>query len=175
MKKIFLFKLTFAAALIALALQSCKKDNHDYLLDSQQFVTQASSSNNFEVQAGALAVIKGQSDVVKHYGEHMVSDHTAVGREMKVLADSKGWTIPTSLQPKEQASLNLLASANNADFDREFAHIMVLSHQDAIDLFSRAAGYQGVNDADLRAFADSKLPSLKLHLNDAIQLQTQVR
>lgn len=163
-------------AFTILSLQACKKDNDDnYQMDNQSFVTQASSSNNFEVQAGAIAVAKAQNAAVKHYGEHMVTDHTAVGNEMKSLATAKGWVIDATLQPKEQANLQKLNSLDAASFDREFMQIMVVSHQDAITLFSNAAGDMGVFDPDLRAFAGAKLPSLKAHLEDAIELQAQVK
>ncbi|QPH40480.1 DUF4142 domain-containing protein [Pedobacter endophyticus] len=159
-----------------LFLSACKKDRNDnHEMDNQMFVTQASSSNNFEVQAGAMAMTKAQSGDVKHYGEHMVSDHTAVGNEMKQLSAGKGWTVPTTLQPKEQANLNLLAATDQANFDKEFMRIMVASHQDAVSLFSMASGATGVYDADLRTFAASKLPSLNTHLEEAVNLQAKIK
>jgi len=163
-------------AFTILSLQACKKDNDDnYAMDNQSFVTQASSSNNFEVLAGAIALQKAQNASVKHYGEHMVTDHTAVGNEMKSLAAAKGWTVPTALQPKEQANLDRLNSMDASVFDTEFMKIMVASHQDAIALFSNATGDMGVYDADLRSFAGAKLPSLKTHLQEAVNLQAQVK
>jgi len=167
-------KLLITVAFIAISLQACKKENENYQMDDQSFVTQASSSNNFEIQAGGIAMLKGKSDAVKHYGEHMVSDHTLVGNEMKSLAASKGWTVPVALQEKEQSNLNLLTNADAATFDRDFMRIMVASHQDAVTLFSNAGSDTGVYDADLRAFAAGKLPSLQAHLDQAITLQSQV-
>jgi len=158
----------------ALSLQSCSKDNDDYPMDNQTFVTQASSSNNFEISAGAVALIKGVRAEVKNYGQHMVMDHGAVGTEMTNLAQSKGWTIPTGLQAKEQANLDRLNAATAANFDKEFASVMVASHQDAINLFTTASGRDGVRDGDLRAFASSKLPSLTSHLTEATALQATV-
>lgn len=163
-------------AFTILSLQACKKDNDEnYAMDNQSFVTQASSSNSFEIQAGAIATQKAQNIAVKHYGEHMTTDHTAVGNEMKSLAAAKGWTIPTALQPKEQANLDKLNNTDPSLFDSEFMKIMVASHQDAITLFSNAAGDMGVYDADLRSFAGAKLPSLKTHLEEAVKLQAQIK
>jgi putative membrane protein len=169
-------KTLMMVALIMLTLQACKKDdNENYAMNNQSFVSQASSSNNFEIQAGAIATQKGQNAAVKHYGEHMTTDHTAVGNEMKSLATVKGWTIPDALQPKEQGNLDKLNNTDPSLFDSEFMKIMVASHQDAITLFSNAAGNTGVYDADLRAFAEAKLPSLKTHLEEAVKLQAQIK
>ena len=154
---------------------SCKDDDdQEYKLSNQEFVTRASSSNNFEIAAGGLAVTRAENAEVKHYGEHMVSDHGTAGMEMKNLAAGKGWAVPDALQQKEQQNLDKLTALNGAAFDREFANIMVQSHQDAIALFEIGADPMGVPDADLRNLASAKLPTLRTHLQDAVALKTQV-
>jgi putative membrane protein len=159
----------------ATAFTSCKDDDdQEYAMTNQEFVTKASSSNNFEIAAGALAVNKGNNADVKHYGEHMVIDHSAAASEMKRLAEQKGLTVTTNLEPKEQQNLTKLNGLSGVAFDKEFANVMVLSHQDAITLFETAEDGRGVPDADLRAMASAKLPTLRTHLQDAIKLRTQV-
>jgi len=160
----------------ASAVTSCKDDDDDdgYAMSNQEFVTQASSSNNFEIAAGGLAVSKGENADVKHYGEHMVADHTAAGLEMKNLASTKGWTIPEALQPSEQQNLAKLAALSGAAFDKEFAKIMVQSHQGAVALFETGSAPMGLPDMDLRAMASAKLPTLKTHLQEAIELSAAV-
>lgn len=154
-----------------LTVSSCKKDrDNDFRLSNQDFVNRASSSNNFEIAAGNLAITKGVSEEVKAYGQHMVNDHSAVGAEMTALATAKGWSVPTSLMPKEQANLDSLNSATGAAFDALFARKMVVSHQEAIDLFETASRSNGVPDTDLRTFASGKLPALRAHLTEATAL-----
>ncbi|MEJ5963021.1 DUF4142 domain-containing protein [Pedobacter immunditicola] len=163
---------------VSLFLQSCDDDDEvDYKMDNQVFVNQASSSNNFEIAAGNLAQTKGESEFVKQYGQHMVSDHTVVGAEMAALATRKGWVVPapTDLQSKEEALLNTLDSVTNETFDMQFAEIMIASHQDAVSLFEEASGREGVRDAELRGFAGNKLPALRTHLEEARTLQTQLQ
>jgi putative membrane protein len=171
LKSLFLFTL-----LSTVILQGCKDDDdqNNYTMSNQSFVEQASSSNNFEVAAGNLALLKSVNENVKNYGNHMVTEHTAVGTEMTNLATSKGLTVPKTLLAKDQANLDLLANATTDAFDKEFARIMVASHQDAINLFTSASSNTGVQDADLRNFASSKLPALKSHLQDALTLQAEV-
>jgi putative membrane protein len=167
--------LTMLIMVGATALTSCTKDDGEmYAMDNQDFVTKASSSNNFEVSAGALAVTKAENADVKHYGEHMVTDHTTAGLEMQNLASSKGWTVPTNLQPKEQQNLDKLAALSGSAFDKEFVNIMVLSHQDAVRLFETASSGMGVPDVDLRSLASRKLPTLKEHLQSATELKVKV-
>jgi putative membrane protein len=172
-------KLAAIAMGICLVTLSCKKDRNDdddYIMSNQTFVTSASSSNNLEIAAGALAQTKGQNEQVKHYGEHMVTDHTAAAAQMKTLADQKGWTVlaPTEFTTKHRQNLDILIAASGTDFDKKFAQIMVESHQEAVNLFEAGGADRGVPDGDLRAMAAAKLPTLKAHLQDAINLKAAV-
>jgi putative membrane protein len=176
MKK--LRKLLTGLAFLGLAslIVSCDKDKDDdnHTMANQDFVTQASSSNMFEVAAGNLALNKSGNMDVKAFGNHMVTDHGKAGTEMAALATKKGWTIPNALLKKEQANLDSLSGLTGTAFDQKFAAMMVVSHQQTIDLVERASSNNGVPDADLRGFASGKLPTLKEHLQDAQQLQTTV-
>jgi putative membrane protein len=172
-----LMKLAAIAMSICLLTVSCKKDDDDdYTMSNQAFVTAASSGNNFEIAAGALAQSKGQDERVKHYGEHMVTDHTAAAAEMKTLADQKNWTVlgPTELMTKHRQNLDILIAATGTDFDKKFAQIMVESHQETVNLFEVGAANRGVSDGDLRTMAAGKLPTLRTHLQEAVDLKAAV-
>jgi putative membrane protein len=155
-------------------ISSCKKDSDHHTMDNQDFVTQASSANMFEIAAGNLAINNSSNVNVKAFGNHMVTDHGQTGAQMATLANQKGWTIPTTLLAKHQNNLSVLAALTGTAFDKQFAAMMVTSHQETIALFENASDDTGVRDADLRAFASSKLPTLREHLADAQTLQTQV-
>jgi putative membrane protein len=175
MKKLKLILVAVGMTALFASMQSCKSDDNDnYQMDNQTFVNQAASSNNFEVAAGTLATSKSQNTLVQQYGAHMVTEHTAVGKDMASLASSKGYNVPTTLQAKEQTNINALSNLSGAEFDAQFVNMMIVSHQDAIALFQDASGSRGVNDADLRNFAANKLPALQEHLKDAQALKTQV-
>ena len=175
MKKTIL--MTMALLGTAICIQSCKKDNNNnnYQMGNQDFVTQASSSNMFEIAAGNLAIQNSTNANVKAFGTHMTTDHGQAATEMATLASKKGWTVPSAMSAKEQTNYNTLAALSGTAFDKQFAQIMVTSHQQTIALFQTAASDSGVPDGDLRGFAAGKLPTLKAHLADAQTLQTQVQ
>jgi putative membrane protein len=172
MKKTALILLAFLG--IAVIASSCSKDEESYTMSNQDFVTQASSSNSFEIAAGNLAKTKGANPNVVAYGQHMVTDHTQAAAEMSALVSNKGLTVSTTLMAKDQTNYNQLNSLSGSAFDKQFAAIMVASHQEAVTLFQNASVDFGVPDADLRSFAAGKLPTLKTHLSDAQALQAQV-
>lgn len=159
----------------SLMFTSCKDDDDDdQTIDNQTFVTRASSSNNLEISAGNLAVQKANSDAVRHYGEHMVADHTAAGSELTALASRKGWQVSTSLMQPHQNMVNELTPLSGEAFDRAFARIMVQSHQEAVSLFDQASHTNGVPDRELRNWAEGKLPKLREHLEEARELNTNL-
>lgn len=173
-------KLTFLLLVLlggAVFISSCRKDdnnNNNYMMGNQDFVTQASSSNSFEIAAGNLATTHGLNDSIKMFGNHMIADHGKAATEMAALATKKGWTIPAALVQKDQNNLDTLTSLSGSAFDKKFASMMVVSHIATIALFQRAASNIGVPDADLRNFATGKLPTLRMHLADAQALQAYV-
>lgn len=174
MKKLKLLSTVIIALVTVLAFQSCDDDDNNIRIDNQTFVTEASNSNNFEIAAGALAMSKGESELVRNYGNNMVEDHTAVGVELSALAQSKDWTISTELQVQEKAKIATLTALTGAAFDEEYAEMMVESHEDAVDLFTIASSSNGVMDTELKSFASDKLPALKAHLEEAQTLKAAV-
>lgn len=161
-------------ALCVTGLWSCTNQvEGDRRSDDQQFVTEASSSNSLEIAAGNLAVTNGVSEQVRSFGRQMVEEHTAVGDELMVLAESKGWSATTEMIDKHRNEVERLHNQDSSDFDEEFIDLMISSHEEAVDLFTDVAeGGRDVSDAELRAFAEQKLPSLKMHLEQARKLKS---
>jgi putative membrane protein len=170
-------KLTIlcAVALSSVCLfQSCSDDDDDAMMTNQEFVTQASSSNSFEIQSGELANTKGQNPLVTAFGAHMVMDHTTAAQELAPLAQQKGWTLSQQLLKRHQDNLNMLTPLTGAAFDKEFARLMVVSHEEAVSLFRSASSSNGVPDSDLRSWAAGKLPKLEQHLEEARDLNDAI-
>lgn len=146
---------------------------------NEEFIIEAASSNSLEIAAGSMAVSNGQHEAVRSFGQRMVDEHTAVRNEMTNIAESKGWSIPTELLNKHERELQRIGDLTGEDFDREFAELMVRSHEDAIDLFTDFAeeGDDDPNrriDTELRDFASGKIADLRRHLDEANRLKDSV-
>lgn len=175
MKKFKSLSTVIIVLISVLAFQSCDDDNMGSIrIDNQTYVTKASSNNSYEIAAGTLAVSKSDNQLVKDYGTHMIEAYTAIGVELTALAQSKNWTISTELQAQEKIRIAILAALTGTAFDKEYAKIMVESHEDAVDLFTTASSSNGVMDTELKSFASGKLPTLKIHLEEAQTLKTEV-
>ena len=130
--------------------------------DDQEFLRKAGESGLLEMQASELAVEKAQHPEVKKFAEMMIKDHGQANKELKALAESKGFQLPVELEGDKQDLMKELREAEGASFDDEYVdEVAVDAHEEAVDLFEDAA--ENAEDADIKAFAAKLLPTLKAH------------
>jgi putative membrane protein len=127
------------------------------------FVNQAAKGGMMEVAKGKLAAQKASRDDVKQFAQRMVDDHTKAGDELKSVASGKNITLPPD-QPsaQDQAMLDKMGKMDGAAFDRAYIADQVKDHEKTIALFEKEA--RNGKDAELKAFAEKTLPTLKDHL-----------
>jgi len=125
------------------------------------FVKQAAQANMGEVMAAQLAIDRGIDSGVRGFAQQMLKDHTAAGKQLKQIAQSEGIATPMSLDPTSRMQVDKLRSLSGADFDRAYAQFQVRDHKAAVALFQREA--MNGRDSQLRQFASSTLPTLKMH------------
>jgi len=135
------------------------------------FLRKAASINMAEVEAGKLAQSQAQSADVKSFADMMVKDHTDANDKLRTAAGTSAG-FPSDILPEHKAAADQFKNQKGAAFDRAFIDAMVDGHQQAIDLFQQEAS-SGQND-QLKSFAQSMLPSLKMHLDHAKEIQSNL-
>ncbi|HZP25064.1 MAG TPA: DUF4142 domain-containing protein [Terriglobales bacterium] len=129
------------------------------------FMTKAAQGGMAEVQLGQLAQQNAQSAEVKAFGERMVRDHSKANDELKQVATQEGVALPTSLDAKDQATIERLQKLHGAAFDKAYMRDMVTDHRKDIAEFkheSKTGNNQAVKD-----WASKTLPTLESHLREA--------
>jgi putative membrane protein len=139
----------------------------------QTFMNKAAQGGMAEVELGKLAETHASNDAVKNFGKRMVTDHSKVNDQLKNIAAKENVTLPTSLDSKDQATLDRLSKLNGADFDRTYIKDMVSDHKTDISEFQRESN-RG-SDPEVKQFASSTLPILQEHLRLAEDAQNQVK
>jgi len=131
--------------------------------DDQRFLRKAAESGMLEIQASQLAIQKAEHAEVRSYAEMMVKDHSAADKELKSLADRKGFVLPVELEGDKLDLLNKLRELSGHDFEEEYVEeVAVDAHEEAVDLFEDAA--DDAKDPEVKAFAAKLLPKLQQHL-----------
>lgn len=128
----------------------------------RNFLMEAAMGGMMEVELGRLATEKGASEAVKQFGQRMVDDHSKANQELMNLAQGKGITLPTTMDEKHHKDMTKLSSLSGAEFDREYAKMMLSDHRKDVSEFEKQST-RGT-DADLREFAGKTLPTLQEHL-----------
>jgi len=125
-----------------------------------EFVSAASSADEFEIKAAQIALQKAQLPEVKAFAQMMIDDHAKSTAALMAAAKSDSVDIAEpSPDGEQQGMLGKLDQANSSDFDRVYVETQVFVHQRALSLFQ---GYSE-GDAALNRFAMATLPVLSKH------------
>jgi len=129
--------------------------------DDADFAVKAANGGMAEVAMSKMAQQKGMSQEVKDFGAKMVTDHTKANDNMMALAKQKNITLPAAISNDEQKKMDDMAKKSGKDFDKAYVHEMVDDHNKDVKDFEDAS--KNLKDADLKAFATTTLPTLKMH------------
>lgn len=131
----------------------------------QDFAVNAAIAGMTEIQAGQMAEQKTKSAEVKEYAHMIVRDHTEAADKLKAIANRKNITLPSTLTPDAQKDLDNLQQETGKKFDKDYMAMMVSDHKKVIGAFENES--KNGSDADIRAYADSTLHTLRIHLDKA--------
>jgi putative membrane protein len=131
---------------------------------TEDFVTEAASSDMFEIESSKLAVERSSDAATKTFAQQMITDHTKTSEELKALVSGGKVkaTIPAAMSSSQQSMLDDLKKLKGDDFTKQYHSDQADVHEDAVDLFKRY-GDEGEN-ADLKAWAAKTRPALEHHL-----------
>jgi putative membrane protein len=141
--------------------------------DTGAFVSNATQSDMYEIQAGAIAATRAKNADVKAFGKSMVIQHTAMSNEMKPLITAAGQMPADKLDERRQGFIDNLKSASDADFDKTYIDQQVAAHGEALTLMS---GYADAGaDAGLKAGAAKAIAKVQAHLAKAKSIQSSLK
>ncbi|ARP86712.1 DUF4142 domain-containing protein [Bordetella genomosp. 9] len=155
-------------AFVGLAGCASRDEGRSSMLSStdQTFLEDATQGNYAEIQGSQMALDKNASADVQTFARQMIKDHTAANQRLAALAKRKGYNPPTGPSIVQATELKTLGLLSGNAFDKTYVdRIGVAAHEATIKMYEKAA--QGADDADIRAFANALLPSLRHHLEMA--------
>lgn len=133
-----------------------------------EFARQACQTGVAEVEIGRLAMQNTRNSAVRRFARTLSRDHARAEQELAALFGRKGIPPEGELANDFQGSLQRLAGLKGGAFDAAFKEQVIADHENAIALFEKQAA-EGT-DADLKAFAEKRLPQLREHMETARRL-----
>jgi putative membrane protein len=131
----------------------------------QDFAVNTANAGMTEIRAATLAEQQGTDPDVRKYAAMMIKDHTAAADSLKNIAAKKNLTLPSDISPDAQKDVDDLQKKTGKDFDKAYMKMMVSDHKKVIKSFEDES--KNGSDADIRAFADNTLHTLRHHLDEA--------
>jgi putative membrane protein len=141
--------------------------------DTAAFVSNASQSDMYEIQAAQIAEKRSQSADIKAFAKMMVTDHTATMKAMGPLATAAGQTPADKLDDRRQGFIDNLNKASDADFDKTYVDQQVAAHREAEDLMTGYA--KDGSDAGLKDGAAKTAPKVQMHLDKITAIQAAMK
>lgn len=141
-------------------------------MSTPEFVSNASQSDMYEIEAGKMAQQRSKNPDVKAFAAMMIKDHTAMSNDMKPLIAAAGQKPSPDLDQRRKGFLDNLKAAPAADFDKTYIDQQVAGHQEALDLMKGYADHG--SDAGLKSGANKAIPKVQEHLDKAKQIQASL-
>ncbi len=157
--------MAIAALLIFVPGAFARKHQHQSasrLAVDNDFSARAAEINLAEIRMADLAMKKTSNPAVKNLAQHLEADHTKANDQLKQIASKQNLTLPTKLDPKDQAEYDRLSKLSGAEFDKAFTHVVARDHRTAIAEFRREAAHG--TDPEMKKYASDTLPTLEHHL-----------
>lgn len=138
----------------------------------ESFMKDAAQGGMAEVRMGELAAKNAKDPEIKKFGQMMVTDHGAAGKDLEALAKTKNVTLPTDIG-SHQATYDKLSKMTGDDFDRYYVEQMVGDHEGDLKEFQKQA--QNSSDADVKAFAAKGAQMIQKHLDAIKAIQAKMK
>lgn len=129
--------------------------------EDKEFLKNASEMGLTEVELGKMAAEKGASADVKALGKRLVADHQKSNEDLEKLAANKKVELKMEKTAAQSQMISAFEKKSGEEFDKEFREHVAKDHEKAIKTFSDAA--KDSKDADVKAFAEKQLGTLKQH------------
>jgi putative membrane protein len=131
----------------------------------ERFLRNAASASRMQVELGRMALRQSADPRVKDFARRMIDDHRIIERDVLDAADARDIAIAPGLTPAHRTLVGQVAPLNAAEFDREYARMMVNEHITLVREYDEEV--RSALDPHVRDFAKRNLPTQRDHLEKA--------
>jgi len=129
------------------------------------FIKEASEGNQREIAMAQLAQEKSQNPEIKSLAEMIQNDHQKSQEKLQTLAQTHGVTLDQGLTWSQKREQGKLEKLSGADFDQQYAKMMLEDHVNDLNTFQKAA--EQLQEPDLKQFAQDNIAAMQKHLQHA--------
>jgi putative membrane protein len=139
----------------------------------RKFLADTFNINQGEIMLGRLAEKRATARPVRAFARRMITDHTKALDASRRVASTVHAKLPDAVDVPTKAVYDDLSRRSGRDFDTAYLDAMVSGHEEAIRKFEQEVN-SGQNAA-IKDYARTQLPTLKEHLDHARNAQQEVQ
>jgi len=139
--------------------------------EGENFVDEASAKGIAEIETAKMALQKGTAEDVRQFAQKMIDDHTRANQQLAQLAQQKNLEMSDEATLMDKAKAMILKLRDGENFDKAYANNQVVAHEQTIEMYRDYL--EDGDNADLKQYAESTLPKLEQHLQQAKELQSR--
>lgn len=147
-----------------------KESMADLDKSSVKFVTEAAEGNIKEIELGKIAQKNAKYERIKDFAARMAAAHTEANAALQRASYSSGATLPAG---PDKGYVADFSDKKGPDFDKAYIKEMVNAHQHMMELLDEAS--HNLKDTALKNYADTMLPKVTSHLEEARNILEDVR
>lgn len=136
--------------------------------DDQKFLDTVWNANTYGVQSSEQALKSSNNEQIKAFAKTMIKDHTGANEALAKLAGDLNAKLPKELNDQFRKMNSDLEGKAGEEFDKAYASAHLKLHKTAVELFDKTS--KNGDDAQVKKFAATVLPTLQHHLHMAKQL-----
>lgn len=164
-------------SLLAVLFTACDNDDDDNntnQLNSQDqtFMAQAAMNNRAEIRAGQIASTRGNTAMVRSFGQQMVTEHTQAQSQLMSISSSTGYAVMDTIDAAHQQLMTQLNSLSGRAFDSVYIRSQVTDHQNAMTLFQ--AEISSGQHQQVKSYATTYLPIITMHHHKADSIRQRL-
>ncbi|MFL5302672.1 MAG: DUF4142 domain-containing protein, partial [Anaeromyxobacteraceae bacterium] len=134
------------------------------------------AANQGEIQSAQLATQTAQSQEVKSFAQHMMTDHQKNDQKLQQLAQTMGATLQGEAFDKKQKDaqedMQKVQAKTGAEFDKAYMKMMVDDHKkDVKEVESAAKDAKKQKQTELASFLDQTHSKMQTHLQEAQRIE----
>lgn len=131
--------------------------------DVQEYVRQAASSDQYEIESSQLALQKSKNAAVRQFAQQMIDQHRASTQKLQTAVSGAAIAAPAAtMLAAHQSKLEELREASAADFDEEYVEQQREAHAEALKLHQAMTSMANA-PAQLASFAREAVPVVQGH------------
>ncbi len=139
---------------------------------TSEVLTETASLNMMNMELSRIAEERAVTPEVKQLAQEIAESHREINQELEALAQKEPIVLPEQMSSEHQDKINDVVDNQGIDFDKEYVNEIKNIHQDKIDEYENLA--RETDNPEIREFALSTLPKLRMHHEKAERLEEQL-